>query len=141
MRASIRGADESGSGSILVAIWMTVLVVVASGVALLASLLNLRVQVAAAADLAALAAAGATLSEPASACGRAREVAMANGARLGSCQVDGTEAWVVAEAAATHRVTSVLGRGVPTLRARAHAELVPGGPSLSGESARDQGQS
>lgn len=139
MRASVRGIDETGSGSILVVIWMTVLVVVASAVALLASLLNVRVQVAAAADLAALAAAGAMLSEPAAACGRAQEIVTANGARLDSCRVDGTQAWVVAEAAAPPRAAAMLGRGVPALRARAHAELVPGGPTLSVESSHDQG--
>lgn len=128
MRAAGCWVDDRGSGSLLVAIWMMVLVAVAGAFALLATLLNVRVQVAAAADLAALAAAGATLSEPGSACSRAREVASANGALLDSCRIGATEAWVEAEVAAPTGVASSLGRGVPALHARAHAELVPGGP-------------
>lgn len=140
MRVTPSGADDHGSGSILAAIWMAVLVTVAGAVAMLASLLNVRVQVAAAADLAALAAAGATLSEPATACRRAGEVAAANGASLGTCRIDGTQAWVVAEAPAPHGVVSALGGGLPALRARAHAELVPGGPVVSGAWAPDEGR-
>ena len=75
-----------------------------------------RQQVASAADLSALAAAGAVLQGPEVACGRARALAAEVGAVLSSCQVDGERVDVIAQV----RPSGPLGRlGTASVRAAA----------------------
>ena len=87
---TIGGSDDRGAGAVLaLAIVAAVVVLGLSGVSL-AGGLAARQRVIGASDLAALAAAdgasGAVAGEP---CELARRVAVADGARLASCQVDG----------------------------------------------------
>jgi secretion/DNA translocation related TadE-like protein len=120
--------DEAGSASVLVALWSVVLTMLAAGAIALSSALAAREAVSAAADLAALAGASATLIEPARACSRASAIAAENGATLSECRVAGTEVWVVARVPVPPAVTWLVpGRGVH-LRARAHAELTAEDP-------------
>lgn len=115
--------DDRGSASVLVALWSVVLtMLVAAGVAL-SSALAAREAVAAAADLAALAGASATLTEPGTACSRAATIARANGATLSECRVRGTDVWVVAQVPAPRPVQWLVPGRVAGLAARAHAEL------------------
>ncbi len=125
---ALRLRDDRGSASVLVALWSVVLtMLVAAGVAL-SSVLAAREAVAAAADLAALAGASATLAEPGTACTRAATIARANGATLTDCRVGGTGVWVVAQAPTPPSVGWLVpGRG-SHLRARAHAELTAEDP-------------
>ena len=114
---------DRGSASVLVALWAVVLTMLASAGMVLTSVLATRAGVSTAADLAALAGAQATLSDPGVACTRAAEVARANGAALAECRVGATEVWVVARAPAPLAVDWLVpGRGTH-LGARAHAEL------------------
>ena len=69
------GLDERGSASVLVALWAVVLTMLAAGAVVLSSALAVRETVSAAADLAALAGASATLDEPEQACARAGAIA------------------------------------------------------------------
>ena len=120
--------DERGSASVLVALWSVVLTMLAAAAITLSSVLAAREAVAAAADLAALAGASATLTRPAQACSRAAGVARDNGATLTECRVTGTEVWVVARAPAPPPVQWLVpGRGAH-LRARAHARLTAEDP-------------
>jgi secretion/DNA translocation related TadE-like protein len=120
--------DDRGSASVLVALWSVVLtMLVAAGVAL-GSALAAREAVAAAADLAALAGASATLTEPATACTHAATIARENGATLTDCRVGGTGVWVVAQAPAPPPVQWLLPGRRAQLRARAHAELTAEDP-------------
>lgn len=120
--------DERGSASVLVALWSVVLTVLAAAAITLSSVLAAREAVAAAADLAALAGASATLFQPAQACTRAAAIARDNGATLTECRVTGTEVWVVARAPAPAPVQWLVpGRGAH-LRARAHAQLTAEDP-------------
>ena len=120
---SLPRSGDRGSASVLVALWAVVLTVLASGAMVLTSVLAARAAVAAAADLAALAGASATLDDPGDACTRARTIGRANGVTLTECRVGGTEVWVVARAPAPAAVEWLLpGRG-HQLGARAHAEL------------------
>jgi len=84
--------------------------------------------VSAAADLAALAGASATIDEPAQACTRAGAIARANGASLTECRVGGTEVWVVARAPAPPPVQWLAPGRDAHLRARAHAQLTAQDP-------------
>ena len=120
--------DERGSASVLVALWGVVLTMLAAGAIVLSSALASREAVSAAADLAALAGASATLTEPAVACARAGAIARENGATLTECRTTGTEVWVVAQAPAPAPVQWLVpGRGA-YLRARAHAQLTAEDP-------------
>ena len=119
---------ERGSASVLVALWSVVLTMLAAAGMVLSSVLAARGAVSAAADLAALAGASATLTAPAQACSRAREVARANDASLIECRVGGTEVWVVVRTPPPPQVRWLLpGRG-SSLSARAHAQLTPEDP-------------
>ena len=121
------GADR-GAAAVLVALWCLVLTMLgATGVGL-SSILAARGTVASAADLAALAGASATLTSPGEACGRAAQVARANGATLAECRVEGTDVWVVAHAQAPPALGWLLPGRVALLRARAHAELMAQDP-------------
>lgn len=123
-----RARDDRGSGTVLVAVWMAVAVVLAGAALVLASVVNVRVQLAAAADLAALAGASAVLDAPGEECRRAAVVARANGAVLESCVVTAEEVRILVSREpppAAARISR--GRAEP-LRARAHAGLVPSPP-------------
>lgn len=121
-------AEEAGSATLLVALWVVVVAMVASTGLVLGAVLAARASVATAADLAALAGATATLAEPSSACPRAASVVRANGAQLVTCRTEGTEVWVVAAVRSPRSVAWLLpGRG-GRLHARAHAALVPAEP-------------
>jgi secretion/DNA translocation related TadE-like protein len=107
-----------------VALWAVVLTMLAAGAGVLSSALAAREAVSAAADLAALAGASATLTEPAQACSRAGAIAGQNGATLTECRVGSTEVWVVVRAPAPPPVQWLVpGRGTQ-LHARAHAQLM-----------------
>jgi secretion/DNA translocation related TadE-like protein len=120
--------DEGGSASVLVALWSVALTMLAAGAIVLTSALAAREAVSAAADLAALAGASATLTEPDQACSRATSIAGENGATLTECRVAGTGVWVVAQVPAPPSVHWLVpGRG-GQVRARAHAELTAEDP-------------
>lgn len=120
--------DDRGSGTVLVAVWMAALVVLAGAALVLASVVHARVRLAAAVDLAALAGASAVVSAPGQECARAAAVARANGAALESCTVTGSEVRVEASSAVPPAASRVAQGRAGRLRARAHAELVPGSP-------------
>ncbi len=120
----LRLFGDRGSASVLVALWAVVLTMLAAGAAVLGSALAAREAVSAAADLAALAGASATLDEPSRACPRADAIARENGAALTECRVEGTEVWVVARAPAPRPVQWLVPGRAGHLRARAHAQLV-----------------
>jgi secretion/DNA translocation related TadE-like protein len=115
--------DEGGSASLLVGMWSMVLTMLAAGAIALTSALAAREAVSAAADLAALAGASATLTEPDRACPRAISIASENGATLTECRVAGTEVWVVAQAPAPPALQWLVPAGRAHVRARAHAQL------------------
>jgi secretion/DNA translocation related TadE-like protein len=111
-----------------VALWVVVLTILATGAAVLSSALAAREAVSAAADLAALAGASATLEEPDRACVRAGAIARANRATLTECRVVGTEVWVVARAPAPRPVQWLVSDRAGHLRSRAHAQLTAEDP-------------
>lgn len=76
---------ERGSASVVLVAVLTVVLTVASAVAMVGRVANLRAQVSGAADLAALAAARH------GDCGSARRVAEANHTELVSCRMDGLD--------------------------------------------------
>lgn len=117
---------DRGSAALVVGLWALVLALLASAGLVLSSVLAARSATQAAADLGALAGASAALESPSSACRRASAVVRANGGRPASCRVDGVDVWVEVHKDAPASVAWLLpGRG-GMLRARAHAELVPG---------------
>jgi secretion/DNA translocation related TadE-like protein len=120
--------DEGGSASVLVALWSVVLTMLAAGAIALTSALAAREAVSAAADLAALAGASATLTEPARACPRAASIASENGATLTECRFAGTEVWVVAQAPAPPALQWLVPGGRAHVRARARAQLTADEP-------------
>jgi secretion/DNA translocation related TadE-like protein len=123
-----RALDERGSASLLVALWSAVLTLLAVGGVVVSSALSAREAVSAAADLAALAGASLTLTDPGRSCAVARVIARENGASLSECRVQGTGVWVVARTPAPRPVQWLVpGRG-PHLGARAHAELTAEDP-------------
>lgn len=107
--------NERGSATVLVAVFCAVLLVVTLLGVALAGLVTARRRVASAADLAALAGAGA-VQQGRPACGPAGIVAVANGARLVACTTIGevVSVLVVADYAAAFGWTLH-----PTARARA----------------------
>lgn len=119
------GAGQRGSGT--VAVLVAVLVVWAFGLlgVAVAQALTVRHQVAAAADLAALAGADAVRAGSRGACGAAGRVAAANAAVLTSCAVQGAVVDVLVE-----RRVRCLGRSVD-VRARARA-----GPAVASDLSR-----
>jgi secretion/DNA translocation related TadE-like protein len=98
-----------------VAVGVTVLAV-AAATALVGAAGVARHRAGAAADLGVLAAAGQAIRGEPVACGRAATVVRANGARLGSCRLDGLDAVVTAETRA-----AALPRGLGTASATARA--------------------
>lgn len=124
----MRLTADRGSASVLVALWAVVLTMLAAGAGVLGSALAAREAVAAAADLAALAGASATLDEPDRACSRARAIARENAATLTECRVGGTEVWVVVRAPVPPPVQWLVPGRAGHLRARAHAHLTAGEP-------------
>lgn len=95
---TVRPRQEHGSAAVLVTVLAGLLVMVAAASTVIAGMLVGHRQAAAAADLAALA--GAQALDPAgaggvgAACGQARVVARANGARLVGCDVMGRDVLV-----------------------------------------------
>jgi secretion/DNA translocation related TadE-like protein len=117
-----RGSDERGSATVvMLGVIAAVLTLTVSGL-LLSSAVLASHQARSAADLSALAAAGALLrGEPSpAACRSARLVATANHGQLQRCAVVGMDAWISITVAAGMR-----GLGVATARSRA-------GPAPSG---------
>lgn len=116
------GAGDRGTAGILVLAMVLVLLVAGSVVTGLASIAVVRQRAASAADLSALAAAGAALEGPAAACERATRLAAEVAARLVSCTLEGDVAEVVAEV----RPGGAVGRfGAASARARAGPVAVP----------------
>ena len=115
------GAGERGSTTVIaVAVVSMMLVAVAGGLAL-ASAAAAAHRSRAAADLGALAGAAVTGHGDAAACGRARDVASRNAARVDSCVV-------TADGVVDVRVSSAVGwspPGLPALRAVARARAGP----------------
>lgn len=116
---------ERGSGSLLAVIWIAVLLAVAGVAMAVGGSLILRARAAAAADLAALAGAGAALDGEAASCRLAGKIAAANGAALASCRLDATQAWVEVRLPVPAPVAALLPGSPPSVGARAHAALVP----------------
>ncbi|OHV47073.1 Rv3654c family TadE-like protein [Pseudofrankia sp. BMG5.36] len=95
-RSAWRGADR-GSATVLLLGWLMVLAM-SAGILLAVSAVSLtRRQAATGADLAALAAASDRTGDPAAACGRARILAIRNGAELVVCRATGDAIEVVAQ--------------------------------------------
>lgn len=120
-----RAGDERGSASVLVALWVVVLTLVAGAAVVLTSVLAVRESLSAATDLAALAGASAALLEPELACARAGSVARANDVTLTQCRIDGMEVWVTARAPTPAALGWLMPGLAGFLHAGAHAELVP----------------
>ena len=116
---------ERGSGSLLAVIWIAVLVAVAGFAMALGGSVVVRARAGAAADLAALAGAGAALEGEAASCRRAGVTAAANGAALTACRLDATHAWVEVSVPVPAAVAALLPGSPPSVGARAHAELLP----------------
>jgi secretion/DNA translocation related TadE-like protein len=106
-------------------LWSVVLTVVAAAAMVLTSVLAVRASAAAAADLGALAGASGVLGSEHEPCARAASVVRANGAALGSCEARGAGVWVEVVVPAPVAVRWLLPGRTGTVRARAHAELVP----------------
>jgi secretion/DNA translocation related TadE-like protein len=111
-----RSRCERGAGSVLVLCAISVALTVLLAVTTLAAGYHARHRAAAAADLAALAAAGQVRAEAAAACALARTVAVANGGVLRSCEVDG---WHVVVAVAAPITGLAAWLPDPVRRARA----------------------
>jgi len=88
-----RPADDAGSGVVWVLAMTGLLAFFAAGLVLMVEVRAVRAQAATAADLAALAA--AARDDPAQACTAAADVALAQQARLVSCDTDGLTVDVV----------------------------------------------
>lgn len=127
--AASPGPDD-GSATLLVVIWSAVLVVLGVAALALITALAARTQVAAAADLGALAGATAVLDGETEACRRAGSVVRANGADLVSCHLDGDEVRVEVLLTTARATRWVWPGRLPGLRARAHAALRPGAESV-----------
>jgi secretion/DNA translocation related TadE-like protein len=121
---------ERGAGSILVLTGVMVVLTVLLVVATLGSGYLARHRAAAAADLAALAAAGRVWSGPAAACASAGGVAKANGAVLRSCHVRGEQVEVV---------TSVAIAGPAAVLGDAHRRARAGPATSAGRSSGGDG--
>ncbi len=107
--------DERGTATVVAVSLASVLVLVTSAVGWVIGLVSDHRAAQSAADLAALAGAGA-LQHAKPPCAAAAEVAQANGATLADCRAAGRDVWV------TVRVVSVsLGGLAPDVTGRAHA--------------------
>ena len=114
------GRDEVGAGSVLAVAMLAVLVVVTVAVGGVVGVVAAHRTAQAAADLAALAGAGA-VQDGADPCRRAGEIARRNGSRLQRCSVQGWDVAVVVVADTAH-----LPGGVLDLSARARAGPISG---------------
>lgn len=119
------GSGDEGAATVLVAVWVGVLMVAGLAALVLVSALQQRARLGAAADLAALAAAGGTLGDSTQACRAAALVAQRNGVHLDQCVIESTRARVVVSTSLT-----MPGRfaGPVQMGARAHAALTALGP-------------
>lgn len=122
-RVGPRAIADRGSASVLVAVWAAVATALAGAGIVLSTVLAARERVAAAADLAALAGASLTLTDPQAACARAQQIARANAATVARCRVVATAIWVDVRAPAPASVNWMFAGRAGALRARAHAEL------------------
>ncbi|MFI1888822.1 Rv3654c family TadE-like protein [Streptomyces jumonjinensis] len=123
----VTGRDR-GSATVWAALAATVLCLVFAAVLAMGQVVAVRHRAAGAADLAALAAAGHALPSPAAACGKAAEVARAQGAEVVRCAVRGE----IAEVTARVR----FGPYAPEIRSRAGpAEAVGVPPDAMGPEA------
>ena len=89
-----RGRQDDGSSTVLVLGFVTILLFVGGLVASVASIVVTRHRAEAAADLAALAAAGRAFEGQPAACSAARHVAHGQAVQLLSCRLDGLDALV-----------------------------------------------
>jgi secretion/DNA translocation related TadE-like protein len=96
-RRSLGSGRDAGSASILVLAIGLSIMMVAMGVMAVGDAIVARHRAQAAADFGALAGALVATSGPAFACGRARELVGANGARMVSCEMSGLDVIVRAE--------------------------------------------
>jgi secretion/DNA translocation related TadE-like protein len=111
---------ERGSATLVAVAMMAVLMAIVLGGSVVGSAVIARHRAQAAADLAALAAAGRIASGPQSACGWATSVAAANGGRVAACTVEELDVVVTVE------VTVPLGSlGIAPASAAARAGPVP----------------
>ena len=127
-REAVPGWDDSGSASLLAALWVSVLALLVGAGVVVTSVLAVHSRVSAAADLGALAGASASLEGEGAACSRADLIVRANGAVLASCRLELTEVWVLARAPAPASVAWFLPGERPHLTSGAHAELVGDDP-------------
>ncbi|MEV4479719.1 Rv3654c family TadE-like protein [Micromonospora coxensis] len=116
-RADRRRTDRGGATVCLLVVGLVFVLVGVFGAAI-GSARVARHQARAAADFAALAAAGLALRGDAAACGAANELASANGARLTGCRLDGLDVLVTVEVPVTplpgfHRAATATARAGP----------------------------
>ncbi len=113
---------DRGAGSVLVLVVSAVLVVGTVGVGVVGQVVAARHRVEAAADEAALAAAGAVrVHGPAAACGQAARVAGVQGATLGGCHVDEDGSVKVVVTSRLPDSVGLVGAAVGTVTGRARA--------------------
>lgn len=121
---------ERGSGSMLVLAMVPLLVAAGVAALVVGNAMVARHRAAAAADLAALAAAGEAVSGAPSPCRAAHLVAVTNGARLLACRVDGFEV----EVTLMVRQPGLVARFLPDSARRARAgPVAPSGARRGGE--------
>jgi secretion/DNA translocation related TadE-like protein len=124
------GPDDRGVATVWAATAVAVLIAVLAAMLDLAGATAVRHRAEAAADLAALAAAGHVLDGGEAACARATAVATSGGARVVLCRLRGWEALVEVEVGVR---LSLL--GTTTVRGRARAGPVAAGPPSSAQGA------
>ncbi|WP_327161379.1 Rv3654c family TadE-like protein [Mycolicibacterium wolinskyi] len=88
---SNRACDDRGSASLLAVALIAILLAFTTGAAYLGAAVIARHRAQAAADLAALAAAGAVAGGPEAACARASQIASAMRTTVAACRVDGLD--------------------------------------------------
>jgi len=113
-------SGERGSATLVAVAMMAVLMSITLGGTVVGSAVIARHRAQAAADLAALAAAGRIASGPQSACGFAGSVAAANGAKVSGCTVEELDVVVTVEVA-----VSLGSLGIAPAAAAARAGPVP----------------
>lgn len=119
-RAGARGGD-SGSATIWLLSLLCLVGFAATAALAVAGAIAARHRAEAAADLAALAAAGRLLLDPAQACAHAADIASAQGATLRSCVIRADALEDSVEVEVTAPSPSALIPGLPAARARARA--------------------
>ncbi|NUS73427.1 MAG: flp pilus-assembly TadE/G-like family protein [Corynebacteriales bacterium] len=117
--ATLVPKGQSGSGSVLMLGACLVMVLLGVVVAQLGSVLVAKREVASAADLSALAAAGHMKRNP---CAVARDIAEKNGVSVVSCQLDGLEATLEVRRELSGPLAMF---GAPSARARAGPVRIP----------------